>query len=151
MVVQTHRDPLSVIPSVSSLEYALRGIASDATDPQEIGQQQLRSWSTLLDQGMAARQREAANSSQFFDVHFREILEDPIACVRRIYAHFDLELTALFEDRMKEYVASHPRGEHGSHRYSLEDFGLEPEAVRHAFKGYNERFGVEQEAPRTIR
>ena len=147
MIVQTHRDPLSVIPSVSSLEYTLRGIAADAVDPVEIGRQQLRTWSTLLDQGMAARERDAGKSSQFFDVHFREILDDPIACVRRIYAHFDLSLSPLFEDRMAEYVANHPRGEHGSHDYALEDFGLETETLRHAFKSYCERFGVAQEAP----
>ena len=34
MVVQTHRDPLSVIPSVSSLEYTMRCVSSDGCAPE---------------------------------------------------------------------------------------------------------------------
>ncbi len=145
MIVQTHRDPLSVIPSVSSLEYTMRGVASDDVDPKEIGRQQLRFWSTLLDQGIDARNRLPEKSAQFMDVQFQEILSDPLGCLRRIYDHFELDPGPDFERRVSEYLAEHPRDEHGSHEYSLESFGLQTEDVRTVFKGYYERFGVERE------
>ncbi len=147
MIVQTHRDPLRVIPSVSSLECSMRAVASDRVDPHEIGRQQLWMWSTLLEQGMAARERQPERAGQFMDLHFREILADPLGCVRRIYRHFDLTLRPAAEARMGAFLARHPREEHGSHDYSLGGFGLDPEAVWQTFKSYCEGFGVEREPP----
>lgn len=147
MIVQTHRDPLSVIPSVSSLEYVMRAVASDSVDPAEVGQQQLRQWPLLLEQGIRARDRHPDRSAQFLDVHFQEILADPLACVRRIYSHFDLHLAQDTERRMQAFLRRSPRAGHGTHRYSLERFGLNADAVHHAFKGYTERFRVAHEEP----
>lgn len=145
LVVQTHRDPLRVIPSVSSLEYCARGIASDAVDPVSIGRQQLRLWSTLLEQGMAARERLSDRAGQFLDLHFHEIVADPLACVRRIYHHFELELTPAAEERMRAFLVDSPRAGHGVHDYSLERFGLDAAEVSQTFKRYGERFGVRPE------
>jgi hypothetical protein len=145
LLVQTHRDPLRVIPSVSSLEYAGRGIASDAVDPKAIGRQQLRFWSALLEQGMRARAGRPEQAQQIFDLHFHEILSDPLGCVRRIYRHFDLELTPEALKRMQDYLAAHPREKHGEHRYSLEGFGLDEAEVRETFASYTNHFGVAHE------
>ncbi len=145
MIVQTHRDPLRVVPSVSSLEYCMRCVASDAVDPIALGRQQLRLWSTLLEQGMRARAERSAQSSQFFDLQFQEIIADPIGCVRRIYRHFDLPVTPEFEERMRAYLEESPRAGHGDHDYSLASFGLDPDEVARTFKGYRERFEVESE------
>ena len=109
MLIQTHRDPLRVVPSVSSLEYTGRGIASDAVDPRKIGHQQLRLWSTLLSQGLRARVERPHQAHQIFDLHFQEIVADPLGCVRRVYAHFDLELTPETLKRMQTYLDAHPR------------------------------------------
>jgi hypothetical protein len=145
MLVQTHRDPSRVIPSVSSLEYAGRGIASDEVDPKAIGQQQLRVWSALLGQGMRARAERPEQAHQIFDLHFHEILSDPLACVRRIYQHFDLELTPEANKRMQAYMDAHPRDKHGEHRYSLDGFGLDQDEVHAAFERYSTHFGVQPE------
>ena len=145
LLVQTHRDPLRVIPSVSSLEYAGRGISSDEVDPEAIGQQQLRVWSTLLEQGMRAREARPEHAHQIFDLHFQEILADPLACVRRIYQHFQLELTPETAARMQGYLDAHPREKHGEHRYSLAGFGLDEGEVRERFAGYTRHFDVAPE------
>jgi len=146
LVVQTHRDPRKVIPSVASLEVALRGAASDAVDPGAVGAQQLRFWSRLLEQGLEARERHPEHAWRFCDLHYQEIAADPIACVRRIYAHFDLELRPDALARMHAHLAAHPRDEHGAHRYSLAMFGLDGEGVAKSFARYRARFGVADEA-----
>jgi hypothetical protein len=144
-VVQTHRDPIRVIPSVASLEYTMRQVASDEVDAVRLGNQQLRNWATLLEQGMQARARHPEREAQILDLHLHEIAADPLACVRRIYAHFDIELTPEAQTRMQRFLVEHPNGEHGRHRYSLEAFGLDEEKVNLAFKGYRERFGIRPE------
>ena len=145
LIVQTHRDPLRVVPSVSSLEYCMRGVASDAVDPVAIGRQQLRLWSTLLEQGMQARAQRPDQAEQFLDLHFHEIVADPIGCVQRIYRRFDLELSSDAEARMRGYLAENPRAGHGVHDYSLASFGLDAETVSQTFKRYSERFGIRPE------
>jgi hypothetical protein len=145
MIVQTHRDPIRVIPSVASLEYTMRMVSSDDVDPRRVGRQMLHVWSTLLEQGMASRARHPEREERMLDVSMSEIVRDPIACVERIYRHFDLELSDEARDRMRAYLAAHPKDEFGVHRYSLEAFGLEEESVNAVFKGYRERFGIEAE------
>jgi hypothetical protein len=146
LIVQTHRDPRRVVPSVSSLEWTLRQVASDAQNPRALGEQQLRAWSRTLAKGLRAREKHVARAAQFLDLHFHEIAADAIGCVRRIYAHFGLDLTPEFERRMREYVAAHPREEHGAHRYTLAGFGLRAREVDDAFAEYAARFDVRREA-----
>ncbi len=145
MVVQTHRDPLRVIPSVANLEFTMRQVSSDDVDPVELGRAQLRSWTLQLDQGIAARARHPERESQILDLSMQEIVGDPIACVGRIYAHFDLEFSDEARARMQRYLENHPRDEFGTHRYSLEAFGLDETTVNERFKGYRERFAIASE------
>jgi hypothetical protein len=48
---------------------------------------------------------------------------------------------------MRAYIADHPKGKDGIHRYAPEEFGVEPAAVRRDFRSYIERFGLAPEAP----
>jgi hypothetical protein len=141
MIVQTHRDPLEVIGSVSSLECCLRGAASDAIDPRAIGRQQVALWSRLIEMGMKAR-REINRDERFYDVHFREFMADPIECVKRIYAHFELPYSEDSETRMREFLADNSRDKHGVHRYALADFGIDPREAAKCFHGYYEEFDI---------
>ncbi|MFI5318125.1 MAG: sulfotransferase family protein, partial [Myxococcota bacterium] len=145
LIVQTHRDPRRVVPSVSSLEWTLRQVASDARDPHALGRQQLHAWSQTLRNGMRARERRIAQADQFLDLHFHEITADAVGCMRRIYDHFGLALTPELERSMRGYVAAHPREEHGAHRYTLEGFGLRAEEVDDAFADYTARYAVKRE------
>ncbi|MCA9510381.1 MAG: sulfotransferase [Myxococcales bacterium] len=142
MVVQTHRDPRKVVPSVSSLEYAMRCVSTAAPDAHALGRQQLWLWSTYLQQGLEARAALPQHAGQFLDLHFHEIAADPLASVARIYDHFGLALSAEAEARMRAFLAANPRDAHGTHRYTLGMFGLQSDEVDAAFKGYCERFGV---------
>jgi hypothetical protein len=146
MVVQTHRDPIRVIPSVANLEYTMRLVASDEVEPARVGRQMLHVWSTLLAQGMHVRERHPERESQILDLPMREIVRDPIATVEKIYRHFGLELGEEARRRMQRYLDHHPKDEFGVHRYSLEAFGLEEENVDALFKSYRERFDIAAES-----
>jgi len=145
MLIQTHRDPIRVIPSVASLEYTMRMVSSDDVDPARVGRQMLRTWSTLLEQGMAARAASPERNARILDLEMREIVSAPMAAVEKIYRHFDLELSDEARRRMQAHLAKHPKDEFGTHRYSLDDFALDADEVDAAFKGYRERFGIAAE------
>lgn len=145
MVVQTHRDPIRVIPSVANLEYTMRMIASDEVDPVRVGRHMIHVWSRLLEQGMEARARHPEREAQILDLSMQEVVGDPIACVAKIYRTFEIDFSPEARERMQRYLDVHPKNEFGIHRYSLEAFGLEEDEVNAAFKGYRERFELAAE------
>jgi hypothetical protein len=89
--------------------------------------------------------RERRGDAGFYDLHFHEFVRDPVRGVRDIYAHFGEELSPEAEVAMRTHLDRNPRGKHGRHSYSLEDFGLRREAVRERFAAYVERFGICEE------
>lgn len=142
LLVHTHRNPTAVLASVSSLMHHFRSAMSDAVDKREIGREQLDAWTWALERTMAVRDR--LPDDRVVDVHFADTVSDPVGTVRRVYDHFGLEVTPAVERGVRSYLTDNPRDKHGSHSYSLEEFGLDPGNVDAAFAAYRERFGVSE-------
>jgi hypothetical protein len=149
VVVQMHRDPVTVLASVASLTLVLQGAFANRLDVAEIGAEVTQRWANGLERAMQYRQSEPGAGEHFLDVHYHELVRHPIETVRRIYARFDLALTSDVETRMRRYLADNPQDKNGRHRYTLETFGLDPTDLTHRFKTYLELYGVESEAPPT--
>ena len=145
-IVQTHRDPARVLPSLSSLITGWRGLYEDAPDARAIASWQLELWASTLEHAMAVRR--AQDPARFFDLHFREVVVDPVGAVGRMYAHFGLELDEKAERKLRAWHAANPQGKHGEHRYSADEFGLTPARMAERFATYRQHFGVEQETGR---
>jgi hypothetical protein len=143
--VLTHRDPVKFLASHASLVTAGRRMASDQIDPKEIGHDWAQSWEGAMRKGMAFRASGKVDPKQFFDVHFLEFLKNPIAMEGKVYDHFGLQLSAEAERRMRAFLADNPQGKHGQHRYSIEQFGLDPAAVRERFRFYSDHYHVRPE------
>jgi hypothetical protein len=144
-IVQTHRDPVKVAASLSSLVSLLRGMGSDQVDPGEVGADWTRRLVEGLSRATAVRDRLELGESRVFDVHFRDFLADPLEMVRRIYSNFGMELGAEAERRMRRFLAMHPQNEHGRHEYALKGAGLDLETERDRFEAYQKRFDIPSE------
>jgi len=144
-LVATHRDPLKVLSSVTSLTTTLRAMASERIDPGDIA----REWSywnaRAFDAAVAARESGLVKPEQIMDVRFGELLSDPIAVIRKIYDKFGLELTDVAADHMQRHLAENPDDKHGKHGHSFADTGLDAELEREKVRRYQEYFGVESE------
>ena len=44
--------------------------------------------------------------------------------------------------RMRAFIANNPKGKHGAHVYTPEQFGVDPAEVRCEFRSYIDRFGL---------
>lgn len=129
-----HRDPASVVPSISSMVYRLRSLTEgDQTRPQRCGEQMLGHLEYALQRLLQVRAQHPQN---FMDLRFTDFMADPMQAVRSIYARFDLELADETEARMQNWQATNPQGKHGSHRYTPEDFGLSRKHIHERFAGY---------------
>ena len=143
-IIQTHRDPIAVCTSMSSLTAMMRGVSSDAIDLKTIGRQQLDWWGKLLGRSLEHRQQLEHRSSQFFDLKMSETVADPLGAVERIYDFFGYELKASVKADMEKFMKNNPRDKHGSHTYKAEDFGINPEKDRARFSEYCAYFGVDK-------
>lgn len=145
MIVQTHRDPLKFLSSHASLVCVARRMESDEVEPREVGLEWSNSWEDALRKGMAFRASGRIPEERFFDVRYADFMRDPIAMVRKVYAHFDLDLGREAEARMRSFLGDNPQGKHGEHRYAPEQFGLDLATVRERFRFYTEHFQVAPE------
>ncbi|MBX3028323.1 sulfotransferase [bacterium] len=141
-VIMTHRDPLQVAASVASLHFTLRSTFSDVADPHEIGAEVCARWAEGMTRALAARDRGVLPAARVVDVSYDALVRDPLAAVRQVYARLDRALTPSAEERMRRFLAAHPKDRFGRHRYTLAQFGLEPARVRSAFAAYCARFGL---------
>ena len=134
-LVFLHRDPASVVPSISSMVYRLRSLTEgDQTRPERCGEQMLGHLEFAMQRLWKTRERHPRN---FMDLRFAEFMSAPLQAVRRIYARFDLQLDDATAERMQHWLADNPDGKHGKHRYTPEDFGLSRERIHERFAGYD--------------
>jgi hypothetical protein len=139
-VIQTHRDPVRVTASFTTMgAYSLR-MNCGAVDPSEVG----RYWSERIEAMLRAsiEDRPKLPADQIFDMRFHEFMADDVAMVDRIYAFAGQPMTPEAKRAMDDYMAANPRGQHGTIRYALEDFGIDPEERRRALRFYQERFDL---------
>ena len=142
VIVQTHRDPLKVISSISALTNHLRRMASDETTVADCAVQSCEEIVVGLQRGMALR--ESLPKDQVIDVQFADFMQDPFATIRSLYERLDRELTPVAEQRMRDFLAAHP-GDGGGGRYSWADTGLDASLLREQVAAYQEHFGVPSE------
>lgn len=139
-VIVTHRNPLEVVPSVASLHVVLRRTFARDVDPRAVGREVSRMLADDIHRGFAARDGGCAPPEQFLDVWYTQLLDEPLAVVRRIYRRFDLPLSDDVVGRMERYVATHPKDQHGAHRYTLAQFGLDADVERRRYRDYWDRW-----------
>ena len=144
-LVQTHRDPLKVLSSLTSLATTLRKMSSDAIDPNAIA----REWShwnaIAFEQSVRARREGWIDPKHILDLHFGDFVSDPFATLRRLYDFAELDWNADAEQRMRSWWQAHPSDEHGRHAHRFSDTGLDEGAEREKVRGYVEYFGVREE------
>lgn len=146
IVVQTHRDPLRVIASISALSAHLRRMSSADPDIVEVAHDYAEDIFVGLDRGMAARRAAVIPDDRFIDVQFQDFVADPMAVARAIYAALGRELDTDTEQRMRRFLDENPGdGGGGGSRYHFADTGLDADALRERSTNYQSFYGVEPE------
>jgi len=139
-IVVMHRDPVVLSASVCSLISTLSSTFSDADHTAYIAEH----WTDMLERSVTALDgfRDAHPEVPIVDVLYADLVSDPIATMERIYAAFDDEITGVARAAMQAHVDSRPKGRFGTHRYDLDEFGLDGPALAERFAGYVERYQI---------
>ena len=136
-VIATHRHPAQVVPSTASLISSMRSLYSDEEDTKRTGREQLSTWSDFLNRFLFDRQR-LNKVDQIVDVEFESFKQNQLGVVDAIYEQFGWDLHPEDRHRMQQFLGEQPRGKHGIHEYSLEEFDIGREELTTHFANYIE-------------
>jgi hypothetical protein len=140
LIVQTHRDPVELIPSVCSLCWSSRSAINVGTDLQSFARSTLDLWERAIRNMMKAR--AGRDPSQFFDLSFEHFVADPVAAIREIYEAFGIEYSAEADAMIRAFREANLRAKHGEHSYTVEEWGLDASEIAERFAEYVEAHDV---------
>jgi len=143
-VIQTHRDPLETIPSMSSFAHTIWNIYSDQADPRDAA----RLWSAKFARGMgdAIKVRERMPDDRFLDVWYLDAVKAPMEVANTIYPFINMPLTQTAERQMHDWISRNQREQRAPHLYSLEKMGLSKAQLERDFKQYREQYILPRQA-----
>jgi Sulfotransferase family len=138
--VMTHREPIKVLASVASLHYTLYNerCMPGIIKKEEVGPGLLRFWAEGMRRALSAR--TTLGEHRFIDVRNDDMVERPLEVFERIYAHLGMDLSSELKGSLVRYSSRNAPGAFGSHRYTLEEYGLNGDSIRQAFGKYIDKF-----------
>ena len=145
LFVQTHRDPVRVLVSMSSLVAELRRLASREVSLHEVARYYAEALAKGYERTIAYRRSGSLPESQVVDLHFQDFIKDQIGRVRLVYEHFGLELSAEALHSMRDFLDANPADKHGKHLYSFENIGMKESTLREMFRPYQDYFEIPSE------
>jgi hypothetical protein len=139
--VVPHRDPaVSLASACDFWELQMRSF-TDKVDTDALGAHWLDVYCDALDR-LQVFLDELVDPGRVVELQYPE-LRDTLGAVTRIYDELEIPMTADAEHRMADFLAHHRPGQHGTHDYSLERYGLDPAEVAARFAPAVERFEIE--------
>jgi sulfotransferase family protein len=141
-IVFTHRDPVKSVTSYASLTTLVREASSDDVDRYEIAQDWTARLNRVINHALDVRDAREYPDAIFYDMYFPDFVADQFAVVQDIYERLELPLTDDGAARMQAFIADNPKGKHGLHLYTPEEYGIDPEEVRRDLARYIDRFDL---------
>mgnify|MGYP006113936251 FL=1 len=137
-IIQTHRDPLKIMPSIASMCYGLWKLSTDDPDAKIVGQQWNSKWASGLASCMKVREGQPAN--RFLDIQFADTVKRPIETLKTIYSFVGMELTGSVRSAVDKWLKKNSRDQRPPHEYSLSKFGLSEEQIKRDYAEYRHRY-----------
>jgi hypothetical protein len=143
-VVQTHRDPVRTMPSTVSTTAMVQWLRSDHVDLARLAAAIDAVFGAAL-LGVIAQRASGAVPARFVDVHYTQLVADPVAAIRAAYEGMGREFRPEHAERIRAYLRQKPKGKFGVHRYGAEEWGFDPAALRERLAPYIAHYGIELE------
>lgn len=144
-LVVSHRDPAKTMPSTVSITATVQWLRTDAVDLDALSMLVGAVFIDALD-ALAARRNAGPSPFPWGDIRFADLMDDPVAAIEGAYAGIGRELTPDHRRAITEYLASKPRGKHGVHRYTAEEWGFDADELRERLAAYLTTFDVPLES-----
>ncbi|MDI2129665.1 sulfotransferase family protein [Yinghuangia seranimata] len=141
-IAVTHRDPLTVLGSVTSLVATLRWVHSDTVDYPAIGRYHADLYAGDLDALVDHSSDGVLDATRVHHSQYADFLTEPLETVRALYDALDLRWSSEASAAMRAYLEGRPKDKHGAHHYAFEDLALDRSLESARFGRYRAHFGV---------
>jgi hypothetical protein len=127
-IVWPHRDVPTVLASWCSLAEVTMRLHNRRVDLHQLG----RDWTQMWSQAMTRALRTRASAPQpFLDLPYTQLDSAPLPALQTLFARLGAELTPAGRQQITSRAGPGPAGLR-AHHYSLDRYGLTPQAVRDA-------------------
>jgi hypothetical protein len=140
-VLQTHRDPAKTMPSTVSTTAMVQWLRTDQIDLDLLATVIAATFSGALN-SVAERRAKHDLPDRFVDVHFQELLRDPVGTLRAAYDRMGRRFTDEHAEEIRRYLAEKPKGKFGTHHYTPEEWGFTATGLRKDLAPYIQHFRV---------
>jgi hypothetical protein len=144
-VVFTHRDPARTMPSTVSTAAMIRWIRSNNVDVPALAELVNMMFSAGLNT-VADRHNDGTLPKLTGHVRFTELMSDPTSAIAAAYEGIGRGFTDEHRTAIVSYLQNKPRGKHGRHDYTAEEWGYDPQALREGLASYISTFGIASES-----
>jgi hypothetical protein len=142
-LIWTHRDPFAATGSLCSLiSLAHRGYTGKVDAPW-IASNYPKQVAAHANRAMDAR--DAIGEDRIIDVHYADMMQDPLGTMRAVYTQLGDSWTDAAEAGMRAWLDTNPQDKFGRHEYRLAEFGLSQESLEPLFERYLARYEVARE------
>ncbi len=131
-VIQTHRTPVDTVPSFGSMCANLSEQLTTDFNKQRIA----RHWQDKLCRVLKHCQEiSSLHGDNFIHLDFKKMISEPLEEMKKIYTFIHEDFADQTENAMKAWQEEN-KHEMGSHKYSLEEYGLSKDEIEEKFKMY---------------
>lgn len=142
-LVWTHRDPFTAMGSFCSIislgHMGFTGTVDKEWIAENCSYQAFEHANRIMDA------RDRLGEERIIDVHYAEMVTDPIGAMRKLYRALGDEFTPQAEAAMQQWLDDNPQSKFGKHEYNLEQYGLSVDKLQDGFERYLSRYEVARE------
>lgn len=142
-VVWTHRDPFTATGSLCSIIGLSHQAHMREVDTEWLGENY--SWQAAEHANRIMDFRDKHGEDRIIDVHYSDLVSDPVGETKKLYAKLGDEWTPAAEAGIQGWVDDNPQNKFGKHEYKLAQYGLSMEKLAPMFERYLSRYDVARE------
>ncbi len=142
-VIWTHRDPYAAAGSLCSIISLSHMMHMGKIDTAWLAEDY--PWQAAEHANRIMDFRDKFGEDRIIDVHYADLMNDPIGTTRQVYAQLGDPFTAAAESGIQAWVDDNPQDKFGRHEYKLAQYGLSKEALEPMFERYLSRYDVARE------
>jgi hypothetical protein len=142
-LIWAHRDPFTATGSFCSLMTLSNRSSVGTIDKEWIATNY--PWQAAEHAKRIMDSRDRLGEDRIIDVHYADMIRQPIETMRTLYVALGDAFTAEAEAGMTAWLADNPQTKFGKHDYKLDEFGLSAEKLTPLFERYLSRYEVERE------
>ncbi len=145
-VIQTHRDPAKAVPSLVSLLMASHPVMEQGRADQRAAimmAREVAKWARAVHKAEAVRER---HPEHVLDIVHADFHGNPMRVIERIYDFIGMDIPDETRGGFAQRIEEKPELQHGTHQYSITDYGMTSEEARAPFGDYVQRFGLLENA-----